>query len=68
MKSFLMFAIIELSRQIQGIPIVCPPAPPVPVTALREGLAIHIDENNCCASCGYSYCPSLDSCVRPWET
>ena len=26
------------------------------------------DEGGCCISCGYSYCPSLDICVRPWET
>tara|TARA_R110000824_G_scaffold350545_1_gene537474 strand:- start:571 stop:837 length:267 start_codon:yes stop_codon:yes gene_type:complete len=22
----------------------------------------------CCVSCGYSYCKSLEICVRPWET
>ena len=22
----------------------------------------------CCVSCGYKYCPSLNDCVRPWET
>ena len=25
-------------------------------------------EHNCCVSCGYSYCKTLDICVRPWET
>jgi hypothetical protein len=32
-------------------------APPVPY-----------DEHGCCISCGYSYCPELDACVRVWET
>mgnify|MGYP003120295109 CR=1 FL=1 len=26
------------------------------------------DEGGCCISCGYSWCPSLNDCVRPWET
>ena len=26
------------------------------------------DENECCISCGYEYCPSLDTCIRRWET
>ena len=42
--------------------------PEVPVDILLEGLAIHKDEGGCCVSCGYSYCPSLDNCVKPWET
>ena len=25
-------------------------------------------EPECCISCGYSYCPSLGDCVRPFET
>jgi len=25
------------------------------------------DEYGCCISCGYSYCPSLAECLRPWE-
>ena len=39
-----------------------------PVDKLLEGLAIHKDEYGCCNSCGYEYCPSLDDCVRSWET
>lgn len=35
-----------------------------PVDILLTGLA----ETGCCETCGYSYCPSLDTCVRPWET
>jgi len=35
-----------------------------PVDILLTGLAI---KGDCCESCGYSYCPSLDTCVRPWE-
>jgi hypothetical protein len=26
------------------------------------------DDYGCCKSCGYDYCPSLDDCVRSWET
>ena len=25
-------------------------------------------EGGCCFSCGYSWCPSTNNCVRPWET
>ncbi len=39
-----------------------------PVDVLLEGLAIHNDEFGCCNSCGYNYCPSLNTCVRSWET
>ena len=42
--------------------------PPLPVDILLTGLAVHHDEQGCCLSCGYSYCPSLTTCVRPWET
>lgn len=26
------------------------------------------DEHNCCVSCGYTWCPDLEECVRVWET
>ena len=26
------------------------------------------DNNGCCISCGYTWCPNLESCVRLWET
>jgi len=26
------------------------------------------DENGCCISCGYTYCPTLLECIRLWET
>jgi hypothetical protein len=26
------------------------------------------DENGCCISCGYQWCPNLNTCVRLWET
>lgn len=26
------------------------------------------DENGCCVSCGYTWCPDLEDCVRVWET
>lgn len=35
-----------------------------PIDLLLDGLATP----ECCVSCGFSYCPSLDDCVRPWET
>ncbi len=38
-----------------------------PIDLLLDGLA-NTDEGGCCVSCGYSYCPSMDLCVRPWET
>ena len=25
------------------------------------------DNYGCCVSCGYSYCPTLAECLRPWE-
>jgi len=27
-----------------------------------------IDENDCIPSAGYSWCPALQECIRPWET
>lgn len=35
-----------------------------PIDILLTGLAA----TGCCETCGYSYCPSLDTCVKPWET
>lgn len=26
------------------------------------------DEYGCCVSCGYTWCPDLEYCVRLWET
>ena len=26
------------------------------------------DEYGCCVSCGYTWCPDLNTCVRLWET
>lgn len=26
------------------------------------------DNNGCCISCGYSWCETLQECVRVWET
>ncbi len=26
------------------------------------------DNNGCCISCGYTWCESLQECVRLWET
>ena len=64
MKIFMGFAACYYTW---GIPIV--PTPAVkPVDLLLTGLAATAEAGSCCESCGYSYCPSLDTCVRPWET
>jgi len=26
------------------------------------------DENGCCLSCGFTWCETLNECVRPWLT
>ena len=26
------------------------------------------DNNGCCVSCGYTWCPDLNQCVRVWQT
>mgnify|MGYP003660940070 len=26
------------------------------------------DNNGCCLSCGYTWCETLNECVRVWET
>lgn len=61
-----MVVINQIYGQVMGVPI--NPYQPMPIDYLREGLAIHKDDHNCCVSCGYSYCDTLDTCVRPWET
>ena len=63
-------AYLSILSSVLSIPLPPPaPAPPAPaaVDILLTGLAVHTDEEGCCESCGYSYCPSLDTCVRPWE-
>ncbi len=57
----------NLIRCLFGIPaILSVPIPQEqPVDILLVGLA---EKDNCCDSCGYSYCPSLDTCIRSWET
>ena len=58
-----------LIKVLFGIPAILSipiqPTEEQPVDILLEGLAA---KDSCCTSCGYSYCPSLDDCVRPWET
>ena len=63
-KSLFLFTLIKI---INSIPV-AKEAPEAPVDILLDGLAIHYDEYDCCMSCGYNYCPSLDNCVRSWET
>ena len=58
----------NIIRVLFGIPVVLSiptPTTEKPIDILLEGLAA---KDSCCTSCGYSYCPSLDDCVRPWET
>ena len=58
---------VEPSHPIDPIYSVEPPYQihrPLPI----EEPMSPMDSHNCCVSCGYSYCKTLDSCVRPWET
>tara|TARA_R100000781_G_C4048792_1_gene116739 strand:- start:538 stop:804 length:267 start_codon:yes stop_codon:yes gene_type:complete len=62
----------NIIRVLFGIPVVLsipiPPTPPteLPIDIILESLA---EKDNCCDdSCGYRYCPSLDNCIRPFET
>ena len=69
MKIFLGIAVCYGIPQPPEPPYALLPRPaPQRVDILLTGLAVHHDEQGCCLSCGYSYCPSLDTCVRPWET
>ena len=38
------------------------------VVAIPIILSTGGDEHNCCISCGYTWCPDLEQCVRVWET
>jgi hypothetical protein len=40
------------------------PIKKVPIDILLEGLAQHYDDEGCCITCGYNWCPSLEECVR----
>ena len=62
-------AYLSILSSVLSIPLPSESVPPHPqaVDILLTGLAVHTDEEGCCESCGYSYCPSLDTCVRPWE-
>jgi hypothetical protein len=59
----------NIIRVLFGIPVVLSIQPTIqptkePIDILLEALATP----RCCEDCGYSYCPSLDDCIRPWET
>jgi hypothetical protein len=60
----------NIIRCLFGIPVILsvPIVEEKPIDKLLEGLAIHKDVQDCCVTCGYAYCPSLDDCIRPWET
>ena len=51
----------NIIRVLFGFPVIM--SIPLPV---KEPQAEQ--QGECCTSCGYSYCPSLYTCVRPWET
>jgi len=38
------------------------------ILSYMVGVPNPYDENGCCVSCGYTYCPDLKECVRVWET
>ena len=60
-KELILLGMCEIINSI-------PQPPDDAVDILLEGLAIHKDKYGCCSTCGYDYCPSLDNCVRSWET
>ena len=62
-----LLSIFSQILSVLSVPIQQDPTDSVAVDILLKGLAVHTDEEGCCESCGYSYCPSLDTCVRPWE-
>ena len=45
-----------------------PPSPEIVYVAIPKPIGANQDEGGCCISCGYSWCPSTNNCVRPWET
>ena len=48
--------LLSLMNSVVAIPIILS-------TGLRS-----VEEHNCCISCGYTWCPDLEQCVRVWET
>jgi len=60
MKNILKIIYLAYLSSVLSVPIV----KKEPIDILLDGLA---NEHECCESCGYSYCPSLDDCIRPWE-
>ena len=38
------------------------------IIALINMVRSPYDENGCCVSCGYTWCETLNECVRVWET
>tara|TARA_R100001594_G_scaffold3518_8_gene13137 strand:+ start:1821 stop:2048 length:228 start_codon:yes stop_codon:yes gene_type:complete len=60
----------NIIRVLFGIPVVLSIQPIIkptkqPIDILLEALAA---KHSCCEDCGYSYCPSLDDCIIPFET
>ncbi len=44
---------------------------PIIITFVNSVMSIPIypyDNDGCCVSCGYTWCPDLEECVRVWET
>ena len=45
-----------------------PPPPEIQYVPIPQPIGANQDEGGCCLSCGYNWCPSLNNCVRTWET
>ena len=49
-------------------PVYQVPDPEIIYLPIPKPIGANKDEGGCCISCGYSWCPSLNNCVRSWET
>jgi len=49
-------------------PVYRPPSPEIVFVDIPKPIGVGLDEGGCCISCGYNWCPSQTTCVRPWET
>jgi len=66
MKNFMKILFAPAYLYAKSIPQ--PPALRHPAQEPIDILLTGLSTTGCCESCGYTYCPSLDICVRPWET
>lgn len=75
LKSVVCFSILKLCESIPRVlnerPTIDPEPIYYPLDPIPDDQFYHIggnDNNGCCVSCGYQYCPELETCVRVWET